>query len=115
MSFTEAVTSVFSKFITFDGRARRAEYWYYALFVFIISFISGFFGQFISRAISIVLLLPGISVGVRRLHDTGKSGLWFLISFVPVVGAIVLLVFYLIDSQPGTNQYGPNPKEECNY
>lgn len=112
MNFTEAVSSVFSKFITFDGRARRAEYWYYALFVFIISLITGFLGSLISNVVSLVLFIPGISVCVRRLHDIGKSGLWLLVAFIPLVGAIVLLVFYLTDSQPGTNQYGPNPKED---
>lgn len=58
----------------------------------------------------LAVLLPGIAVGVRRLHDTGRSGWWLLISLVPLIGAIILLVFLVQDSQPGENQYGPNPK-----
>lgn len=58
----------------------------------------------------LAVLLPSIAVGVRRLHDSGHSGLWLLIAFVPVVGGLVLLVFFVLDSEPGTNAYGPNPK-----
>jgi uncharacterized membrane protein YhaH (DUF805 family) len=57
------------------------------------------------------LLIPSIAVGVRRLHDTGRSGWWLLIGFIPLIGMIVLIVFFVLDSQPGTNAYGPNPKE----
>ena len=59
----------------------------------------------------LAVLVPSIAVGVRRLHDTGRSGWWLLIGFIPLIGAIVLIVFFLFDSQPGTNAYGPNPKE----
>jgi uncharacterized membrane protein YhaH (DUF805 family) len=59
---------------------------------------------------SLAVLIPSIAVGVRRLHDTGRSGWWLLISLVPLIGIIVLIVFLATDSQPGANQYGPNPK-----
>ncbi|MHB9077753.1 MAG: DUF805 domain-containing protein [Pirellulaceae bacterium] len=59
---------------------------------------------------SLAMLVPGIAVSIRRLHDTNGSGLWLLILFVPLVGALVLLLFLVQDSQPGSNQYGPNPK-----
>jgi uncharacterized membrane protein YhaH (DUF805 family) len=59
---------------------------------------------------ALAMLIPSISVGVRRLHDTDRSGWWLLLGLIPVIGAIVLIVFYLLDSQPGENRFGPNPK-----
>lgn len=67
------------------------------------------FGVF-SPLFSLAIILPSIAVAVRRLHDTGKTGWWLLISFIPLVGAIVLIIFYVSDSQPGSNKYGVNPK-----
>ena len=60
---------------------------------------------------SLAILLPSLAVTVRRLHDTGRTGWWVLISLVPVIGGLILLIFMVLDSEPGTNQYGPNPKE----
>ena len=65
--------------------------------------------------VSLALLLPSLAVNVRRLHDTGRSGWWILIGLIPVIGFIVLLVFECQDSQPGTNAYGPSPKEVGGY
>lgn len=67
-------------------------------------------GMVVSWLYSLAALLPGLGVFVRRLHDTGRSGWWWLIAFLPVLGAIVLFVFMCLDSQPGENKYGPNPK-----
>lgn len=64
----------------------------------------------LSTIYSLAVLIPAIAVGVRRLHDTGRSGWWMLIALVPFIGSIVLIVFFVLDSDPGTNQYGPNPK-----
>src|SRR4051794_8393565 len=64
----------------------------------------------LSGLYSLAVLLPSIAVTVRRLHDTGRSGWWILISLIPIIGGIVLLVFMVLDSEPGVNQYGPNPK-----
>ncbi|HOK77375.1 MAG TPA: DUF805 domain-containing protein [Verrucomicrobiota bacterium] len=105
------------KYAVFEGRARRREYWFFVLFNLIISFVLGFIeglfgGPGVLGAIyGLAVLIPGIAVAVRRLHDTGRSGWWLLIGLVPVVGFIVLLVFMVMDSTPGPNQYGPNPKE----
>lgn len=113
MSFTEAVKSCFSKIVTIDGRARRSEYWYFFLFNFIVAIIIGFIfkeNSIIPSIISWILYICTFSVSIRRLHDTGRSGWWWLIGFVPVVGFIILFVFYCLDSQPGTNKFGPNPK-----
>jgi len=108
---------VLKKYAVFEGRARRKEYWFFVLFNLIISFVLGFIeglfgGPGVLGAIyGLAVLIPGIAVAVRRLHDTGRSGWWLLIALVPVVGFIVLLVFMVLDSTPGPNQYGPNPKE----
>lgn len=118
MGFMDAVKSVYSNYVTFEGRARRSEYWWFALFYLIVAFVlMGVIGT-ISDTLGSVLyglfvlgsLLPAIAVQVRRLHDTGKSGWWVLIGLIPLVGAIVLIIFYVGDSQPGSNQHGPNPK-----
>ena len=107
---------VLKKYAVFSGRARRKEYWYFALFNIIISIVlvviefiiigSGLLGGIYALAI----LIPGIAVTVRRLHDTGRSGWWCLIGLVPLIGVIVILIFAVLDSQPGENDYGPNPK-----
>lgn len=102
----------------FSGRARRKEYWMYTLFYLIFSFVAAFLDgilttSFITPLYIIAFLVPNLAVAVRRLHDTGRSGWWLLVGLVPVL-SIVILVFYLQNSSPGENQYGPNPKEELN-
>ncbi len=113
---------VLKKYAVFGGRARRKEYWYFYLFnilIFIVlSIIDGVTGTLVPGAglgllgglYSLAVLIPEFAVAVRRFHDIGKSGWWLLIALVPLVGAIVFLVFMVKDSQPGENQYGPNPK-----
>ena len=115
MSFTEAVKSVFSQYAKAGGRARRSEYWYFVLFNFIVSFVLGIIVyitdlSIISSIYSLAVLLPGICVAIRRLHDIGKSGWWYLLILIPIVGSIILIVWECKDSEPGENQYGPNPK-----
>ena len=114
---------VLKKYAVFSGRARRKEYWFFVLFNIIISIvlavIDGVTGSFspeagmglLGRIYTLAVLIPGIAVSVRRLHDTERSGWWLLIALVPLIGAIVLLVFMVQDSKPGQNQYGANPKE----
>jgi len=108
---------VLKNYVNFTGRARRKEYWMFALFSAIISIvlmlIEYLIGlpQSLSSLYSLAVLLPGLGVGVRRLHDTGRSGWWLLLALVPFIGAIVLIVFFCLDSTPG-NDYGPNPKTE---
>jgi len=110
------------KYAVFSGRSRRKEYWFFVLFVVIISIvlniIDGLIGVYdrsmgaglLSTIFSLAILIPSIAVSVRRLHDIDRTGWWVLIALVPLVGWIVLLVFHVQDSTPGTNRYGPNPK-----
>ena len=115
--FKKAVTTDYANF---EGRARRSEYWYFVLFntlisystILISSYIDPMFGMVVYGLVILGFLIPGIAVVVRRLHDTGKSGWMILIGLIPFIGAIVLLVFMCLDSEPGSNQYGHNPKEE---
>jgi uncharacterized membrane protein YhaH (DUF805 family) len=112
---------VLKKYAVFSGRARRKEYWFFVLFNIIIglalTFIDFSTGLYdveseiglLSSLYSLTVLVPGIAVTIRRLHDTSRTGWWFLIAFVPIIGVIVLLVFMVFDSTPGDNQYGPNP------
>ncbi len=122
MSFGESISTVFSKYATFSGRARRSEYWWWYLFVYLLGFVGGFItflstdsdgtvglGGLVPGIIALAIFLPSLAVAVRRLHDTGRSGWWILIGLVPIIGFLVLLVFYVMDSGPD-NQYGPNPK-----
>lgn len=117
MSFTEAIRSVLNQYVGFSGRARRSEYWYWALFSIIIAVIASLLDRaafssnnsWFSYIVGLALFLPGLAVAVRRLHDTSRSGWWILLGLIPVIGAIILIVFYVQDSH-GDNQYGPSPK-----
>jgi uncharacterized membrane protein YhaH (DUF805 family) len=106
------------KYAVFQGRARRKEYWMFYLMSIIIAVIIGALeGMFrlpglIGKIYPYTMALPTISVSVRRLHDTNRSGWWFLINLIPVIGSIFFLLFTIEDSTPGENKYGPNPKEE---
>jgi len=100
----------------FKGRARRKEYWMFVLFNFIASWVLVILGSLIkfpwlSYLYTLTVLVPSLAVIVRRLHDTGRSGFWFFIGFVPIVGAIWLLVLMCLDSQPEANNWGENPKK----
>ena len=115
MGFGQAVSTCFSKYATFAGRARRSEYWWFFLFNIIVSIVATVIDAalgtaFVALLVALALIVPSIAVGVRRLHDTGRSGWWMLIGLVPLVGGIVLLVFFASDSTPETNDYGPSPK-----
>jgi uncharacterized membrane protein YhaH (DUF805 family) len=116
MSFADSVRTCFSKYVTFSGRARRSEFWWFYLFTVIcfivVAIIDAAIGNSILEFVLLLaLILPSLAASMRRLHDTGRSGWWVLIGLVPFVGAIILIVFECGDSQPGTNQYGPSPKE----
>ena len=106
----------FKKYATFDGRARRKEFWMFALFSFIVSLVlnladKALFGfQILSGLYGLAVFLPGLAVSVRRLHDIDKSGWFVLLALIPFVGAIVLLVFDCIEGTRGDNRFGGDPK-----
>jgi len=123
MSFNAAVKSAFTQYIGFSGRARRSEFWWFALFGALVNVVAAIldgvlglnFGEDSSigliRLIAyLVLLLPALALTVRRLHDTGRTGWWLLIGLVPLVGGIVLFVFYVSDGTYGPNRFGASPK-----
>lgn len=114
---------VLKQYADFSGRARRTEYWMFVLFNIIFAIIAMVLDNILGIAIegigygplyglyALTLLIPGLAVGVRRLHDVGKSGWMFLIVFIPIIGPIWLLVLFCTDSQQGSNKWGENPKE----
>ncbi len=118
MSFGDAIKSFFKNYANFSGRARRSEFWFATLFIALVSVplsVIGFDYEHMSSGPlysiwSIAILLPTLSISARRLHDVGKPGTWLLFLLVPIIGAIILLVQYVTDSQPGENQYGPATK-----
>lgn len=113
--------TVLRQYAVFRGRARRKEYWMFflvnLLIAVAINVAAGMLGDLLGGGLavlglvySLAVLVPGVAVGVRRLHDTGRSGWWMLVALVPILGAIAIIVFLAQDSQPAENQYGPNPK-----
>ena len=113
MDFLTAIKTCFSKYATFKGRARRSEFWFWYLFTVIVGLILEcipVIGWIIGWIISIALIIPSWAVGARRLHDTGRSGWWQLLYLLPLVGAIILIIWWCQDSHAGENEYGANPK-----
>ncbi len=119
MSFMAAINSCFSQYAGFQGRAVRSEYWYFALFYFLVylalAVVLGTIGAIIGtqflRTIAVVIfelamLLPILAVSVRRLHDLDKSGWWICLSFIPLVGGIILLVWFCTPGTRGPNRFG---------
>lgn len=118
--------TVLQKYAVFHGRACRSEYWFFILINIIISIIlnlidlsigtynpeNGF--GLLSGIYSLFVLVPTLAVMVRRLHDSNKTGWWLLLLFIPIAGPIVLLIFFVLDSTPGDNEYGPSPKTQIN-
>lgn len=110
---------VLGQYADFSGRARRKEYWMFTLFHAIAAAVlsvidivlfddpSILYGLYI-----LATLIPSLAVSVRRLHDIGKSGWWYLIILIPIFGGLMLFIFSVMDSEPGSNNWGPNPKEK---
>lgn len=124
---SHAVRTVLSKYATFQGRAPRSEFWWWVLAIFLLLLVTrlidgalvapslGFSafapeaGQPLSFLVALGVIVPNIAVGVRRLHDTGRSGWWILIGLIPLIGTLILLYFYIQPSEQGDNAYGPAP------
>jgi len=108
----------FQRYADFEGRSRRSEYWYFVLFNTLAAYALLFLGGFVNPMAGVALygvyllaaIVPSFAVAVRRMHDVGKSGWLLLVSLIPLVGAILLLVWFITDSDPGVNQWGDSPK-----
>lgn len=118
MSMQYFISCITQNYVGFGGRARRAEYWYFTLFVSIISygiiFVDAAVGAsgILAFFVGLGFFLPNLAVSVRRLHDTDRSGWWLLILFLPLIGAIVVFVFYVLRGTAGENRFGPDPISE---
>ena len=125
MSFQDAVRICLQRqYATFHGRARRSEYWFFALFTVLVSIVAGVLDSVlglrsesygtgpIQGILQLALFVPALAVGARRLHDTGRTGWWQLVALIPFIGLIILIVFFSQDGQP-ENRYGPDPKTDA--
>lgn len=121
MKMMDAVFNVFSQYAEFGGRARRAEYWNFALFVFVVNSVLGLLGKnmqffvWIAGVFSLVIFIPNLALSVRRMHDIGKSGWYLLIELIPLIGWIIMLVWNCTEGEHCDNMYGPDPKASERY
>ena len=111
------VVACLDKYAVFEGRATRSEYWSFALINGVISSVlsmlgkNGGFFSILATLFSLAVLVPGLAVLWRRMHDIGKKGTWYLIGLIPVVGWIILIVWFCKEGDRGPNEFGPDPKE----
>lgn len=116
MNFTDAVRSGFENYVNFGGRALRSEFWYWVLFALLVGLVASIvdgvlgLGSVIGSLTSLALLLPGLAVSVRRLHDLGKSGWWILVGLIPLLGWIYLIYLYVQPGETDANSFGPAPQ-----
>jgi uncharacterized membrane protein YhaH (DUF805 family) len=114
MGFGEAVGSCLSKYATFTGRAPRSEYWYFVLFQAVVGVVAAAISRaidlnLVSTLVELLLFLPSLAVGIRRLHDIDRSGWWTLLGFVPFIGWVVLIIWACTKGTLGPNRFGPDP------
>jgi uncharacterized membrane protein YhaH (DUF805 family) len=114
MGFGQAISAGFSNYVNFSGRACRSEYWYWVLFIILADIVAGIIDyllgmQIVSSLFGLVTLLPGIAVSIRRLHDLDRTGWWILLALIPLIGWIILLIWYISKGTDGPNRFGPDP------
>jgi uncharacterized membrane protein YhaH (DUF805 family) len=117
MTFSDAISSGFRNYVGFSGRAARSEFWYWILFTILVDIVASIIDVGIlssdvmplSSIWSLATFLPSLAMGVRRLHDTDRSAWWWLIAFIPLIGIIVLIVFWCFEGTRGPNRFGPDP------
>jgi uncharacterized membrane protein YhaH (DUF805 family) len=118
MGFGQAIASGFANYVNFSGRSSRPAYWYFVLFLFIVSIITAIIDVTVFGAeqigplnaiFSLATLLPSLAVSIRRLHDIGRTGWWVFIALIPLIGWILLIVWACQRGEPGPNAYGPAP------
>ena len=114
MDFVTAIKTCLTKYVGFAGRAPRSEYWNFTLFLIVVSIALAAAGlDQVGSFFSIATLLPSLAVGVRRLHDTDRSGWWLLLLLVPLVGMIVLIVWFVRPGTQGANRFGDDPLQQA--
>lgn len=107
MQFQDSIKScLINKYVTFEGRASRSEYWWFILFNFLAHLVAALLNDNLYYLVTLALFLPGLAAGIRRLHDKDKSGWWMLLVFVPLVGSIILLVWFCQQGTQGDNRFG---------
>jgi uncharacterized membrane protein YhaH (DUF805 family) len=109
MTFTQSIQLCFSKYADFNGRAKRPEYWWFFLFLFLLSAVTGAISEVLNGIVALATLLPSLAVGARRLHDTNRSGWWQLLWIIPLIGWIVVIIFLAQEGESSDNQYGETP------
>ncbi|TQV62370.1 MAG: DUF805 domain-containing protein [Sulfurovum sp.] len=105
MTFMESVTTCFNKYLVFEGRATRSEFWWFMLFGFVVNLVLAMIHPTLETLFSLAIFLPSLAVGTRRLHDVDKSGWWQLLHIIPLIGTIVLIVFFATDGDKYPNKY----------
>jgi uncharacterized membrane protein YhaH (DUF805 family) len=116
MTFLAAIRSVFGNYVGFEGRAGRAEYWWWQLFMVLVAVLLGGVTYGLDPLaqpvglVGLLLFLPSLAVAVRRLHDIDRSGWYILVALLPVIGTLILLWWYLKPGTPGPNRFGPDPR-----
>jgi uncharacterized membrane protein YhaH (DUF805 family) len=114
MGFGQAISAGFSNYVNFSSRACRSEYWYWVLFIVLADIVAGIIDyvlgmEIVSSLFGLVTLLPGIAVSIRRLHDLDRTGWWILLGLIPIIGWIILLIWYISKGTDGPNRFGPDP------
>ena len=114
MGFGQAISSGFSNYVNFSGRAIRSEYWYWILFIIIADIVAGIIDyaigiQVVTSLFGLATLLPNLAVAIRRLHDLDRTGWWIFIGLIPLVGWIILIIWYCTRGTAGPNRFGPDP------
>lgn len=105
MTFTQSISLCFTKYADFNGRAKRPEYWWFALFLFLLGAATSVVSEGLYIIVSLATLLPSLAVGARRLHDTNRSGWWQLLWIIPVIGWIVVIIFLAEEGESTDNQF----------
>ncbi|MFZ1962543.1 MAG: DUF805 domain-containing protein [Roseiarcus sp.] len=115
MGFRQAIAACFSKYADFHGRAARPEYWWFALFNALASILASIVDKdvigypVLQVIVGLALIIPAVAVGVRRLHDTDRSGWWLLVAVVPLIGGVALLIWFCLRGAAGDNRFGAAP------
>ncbi len=109
MNFQDSIKTCFTKYVDFKGRASRSEYWWFLLLYAIVVFVASIINENLPILVMLGFMLPLIAAGVRRLHDTNRTGWLYLLCLIPLIGAIILIVFFVQEGTPGPNLYGNPP------